>query len=189
MNINFSEIEVFLDKHKDENILIFGFTFIVWDLFYKKILNSNAKIDLKKGILIHGGGWKKLIEQSVSDEIFKSSLKKLCNLEKIYNYYGMVEQTGSIFIQCEEGHLHCSNYSDVKIRNSDFSIAKTNQRGIIQVLSILPKSYPGHSLLTEDEGELLGEDDCLCGRNGKYFKVHGRIKKAEIRGCSDTFTK
>jgi hypothetical protein len=34
---------------------------------------------------------------------------------------------------------------------------------------------------------ILGEDDCKCGRKGKYFKVLGRIKKAKIRGCSDTF--
>ncbi|MDP7040605.1 MAG: acyl-protein synthetase, partial [Myxococcota bacterium] len=52
--------------------------------------------------------------------------------------------------------------------------------------SLLPWSYPGHILLTEDEGEILGEDDCPCGRLGKYFKIHGRIAEAEIRGCSDT---
>ena len=48
-------------------------------------------------------------------------------------------------------------------------------------------SYPGHSLLTEDEGVLLGEDDCKCGRLGKYFLVLGRVKNAEIRGCSDAY--
>ncbi|MCG7782343.1 Acyl-protein synthetase, LuxE [compost metagenome] len=59
--------------------------------------------------------------------------------------------------------------------------------GIIQVLSTLPESYPGHSLLTEDEGVVLGEDDCSCGRAGKYFRIIGRLKNAEIRGCSDTY--
>ena len=61
------------------------------------------------------------------------------------------------------------------------------EAGIIQVVSLLPKSYPGHSLLTEDEGVILGQDDCPCGRKGKYFKVLGRLKQAEIRGCSDTY--
>jgi hypothetical protein len=55
------------------------------------------------------------------------------------------------------------------------------------VVSVLPGSYPGHALLTEDEGVVLGEDDCPCGRLGKYFKVLGRIKSAELRGCSDAF--
>ena len=43
------------------------------------------------------------------------------------------------------------------------------------------------AVLTEDEGVVLGEDDCPCGRKGKYFVVHGRMKNAEIRGCSDTY--
>ena len=34
---------------------------------------------------------------------------------------------------------------------------------------------------------LRGEDDCPCGRKGKYFKVFGRLKDAEVRGCSDTY--
>ena len=77
---------------------------------------------------------------------------------------------------------------DVIIRRvNDFSIADVGEKGIIQTVSILPTSYPGHSLLTEDEGILLGEDDCICGRLGKYFKIVGRIENAEIRGCSDTY--
>ena len=55
------------------------------------------------------------------------------------------------------------------------------------MVSVLPHSYPGHSILTEDEGLILGEDDCPCGRKGKYIKILGRMKNAEIRGCSDTY--
>ena len=100
----------------------------------------------------------------------------------------MVEQTGTIYMECEEGHLHASDFSDIIIRReSDFSEASLGEKGIIQVISVLPKSYPGQSLLTEDEGVLLGEDNCKCGRKGKYFKILGRIKSAELRGCSDTY--
>ena len=74
------------------------------------------------------------------------------------------------------------------IRNPiDFSVKKNGEKGLIQVVSVLPHSYPGHSLLTEDEGVVLGEDDCPCGRKGKYIQILGRIKSAEIRGCSDTY--
>ena len=65
--------------------------------------------------------------------------------------------------------------------------ASHGEEGVLQVLSPLPRSYPGHSLLTEDLGVLLGEDDCPCGRKGKYFKVTGRVPRAEVRGCSDTY--
>ena len=72
-------------------------------------------------------------------------------------------------------------------RASDFSLCETGEEGILQVQSILPESYPGHSLLTEDRGVLLGEDGCPCGRRGKYFAVLGRLRAAELRGCSDTY--
>ena len=91
-------------------------------------------------------------------------------------------------MECECGHLHASNFSDVIIRRPyDFSMADIGETGIIQVVSTIPESYPGHSLLTEDEGVVEGVDGCPCGRKGKYFKVIGRLKNAEIRGCSDTY--
>ena len=98
----------------------------------------------------------------------------------------MAEQTGSIYMECEAGHLHASIFSDILIRNpKDFSCCPIGKKGIIQVLSPLATSYPGHSILTEDMGLILGIDDCPCGRKGKYFRIEGRIPKAEIRGCSD----
>ncbi len=100
----------------------------------------------------------------------------------------MVEQTGSIFMECEYGHYHSSVFSDVIIRRTiDFSMTHIGEEGIIQVISVLPKSYPGHSLLTDDIGVLLGEDDCPCGRLGKYFKITGRLENAELRGCSNIY--
>ena len=114
-------------------------------------------------------------------------MKNICRVQNVFNYYGMVEQTGSIFMECEAGFLHCSNYSDVIMRRDDFSICEYNETGLIQLISLLPVSYPGHSLLSEDLGEIIGEDNCTCGRLGKYFIVHGRVNKAELRGCSDTF--
>ena len=190
MELNVEGLKAFLDEHEGETIFLFGFTFMIWQHFYKKLLESDYHPDLSRGVLIHGGGWKKLTAESVSSARFKQCLNDVCGIkpENIHDYYGMVEQTGTICVECENGHLHTSNFSDILIRNPyDFSVAKNGQTGIIEVVSVLPKSYPGHVLLTEDEGCVLGEDDCPCGRKGKYFKVIGRIRDAEIRGCSDTY--
>ena len=188
MELDFEALESFLDKHKGKKIFLFGFTFMIWQHFYKLLKENNRYIDLSEGILIHGGGWKKLEGQSVSQTKFKEEINSVCGIKKIFDYYGMVEQTGSIYMECEYGHLHVSVFSDVIIRRAfDFSVADVGEEGIIQVLSVIPESYPGHSLLTEDKGVLLGEDCCSCGRKGKFFKVTGRLKNAEIRGCSDTY--
>lgn len=188
MNLDIKGIEKFLETHANENILLFGFTFMIWQHFYELLKKHQFHPDLSQGVMIHGGGWKKLADKAVSAKKFKQALNRICGITHVYEYYGMVEQTGSIYMACDAGHLHASVYSDIIIRrHNNFSPAEHGEKGIIQTLSVLPVSYPGHSLLTEDEGMLLGEDDCPCGRKGKYFKVVGRIKKAEIRGCSDAY--
>ena len=185
-NIDLNKIEDFLKKYQNEKFLIFGFTSFI----YEKLLNKNflgrKKKNFKNGILIHGGGWKKLEQLKINNKEFKKRLKDKFNLNNIYNYYGLVEQTGSIFMEgsnCE--YLHSSIFSDIFIRDKNFKILKNGRKGMVQLLSLLPTSYPGHNILTEDIGEIIGEDNCKCGLKGKYFKIYGRLKDAEIRGCSD----
>lgn len=186
-NIDYDAIDTFLEKNNGKPIFIFGFTFMIWEYFVQK-LSKERNIDLSNGIMVHGGGWKKLIEQSVSNEVFKQTLLEKFGLKNIYNFYGMVEQVGSVFIENSQGYLQCPNFSDIIIRNPiDFSPQPIGEPGLIQVVSILPKSYPGFSLLTEDIGVLMGEDNAENGWKGKYFKILGRAKKSELRGCSDTF--
>lgn len=187
MEIDWPALEMFCEKYQDQDVFMFGFTYMIWQHFYQQLKKQGKQLPLS-GVMIHGGGWKKLQNSAVNAEEFRTGLMQVTKLRKVLNYYGMVEQTGSIFIECEHGHMHCSNYSDIIIRRpQDFSEAEQGERGLIELLSLLPTSYPGHILLSEDEGEILGEDDCPCGRKGKYFKIYGRMKGAEIRGCSDTY--
>jgi phenylacetate-coenzyme A ligase PaaK-like adenylate-forming protein len=190
MELDIEGMKAFLSEHEGETIFMFGFTFMVWQHFYKKLKETGYRPDLSHGVLIHGGGWKKLVNEKVSPEEYKACLHEVCGIlpENVHDYYGMVEQTGCIYMECKCGHLHTSAFSDVLIRRpQDFSLADKGEKGLIEVVSVLPASYPGHVLLTEDEGMILGEDDCPCGLKGKYFKIEGRIKNAEIRGCSDTY--
>ncbi|MBY6236487.1 acyl-protein synthetase [Vibrio harveyi] len=189
MTINVEVVSTFLEKYTDKPIFIFGFTYIIWLHFIKQLSSIQENIDLSNGILFHGGGWKKLVDEAVSEEDFKGTLAQSLGLKHVYNYYGMVEQTGSIFVECEQGHMHASLFNDVLVRSpKDLSVLPPRQRGILQVISLLPESYPGHSLLTEDEGEIIGLDGCSCGRPGTHFKIYGRVKNAELRGCSDTYS-
>ncbi len=188
MQMDAEGLKAFLEKHEGEDIFLFGFTFMIWLYFVKELRRTGYRPDLSRGVLVHGGGWKKLADQHISTGAFKQALQETCGLTRVHNYYGMVEQTGSIYMECECGHLHAPVWSDVTIRRpEDFSVADTGEKGLVQVASVLPRSYPGHILLTEDEGRILGEDDCPCGRKGKYFEILGRIQRAEVRGCSDTY--
>ncbi len=177
-----------LEAAAGEPVLVFGFTYMIWKHFYQALLQSGKRLPLENGILIHGGGWKKLQNESVSAERFKEGLREVCGITRVHDYYGMAEQTGCIYMECECGHLHASSYSELLIRDmEDFSCCETGKEGVVQVLTPMAWSYPGHSILTEDKGVILGIDDCPCGRKGKYFKLTGRLPKAEVRGCSDTY--
>jgi hypothetical protein len=188
MELKTDEVVRFIGENKNLRIFVFGFTFIIFQHFVKELQKQKITLDLSNAILLHGGGWKKLVSESISSSAFRDMLYQTCSIRSVHDYYGMVEQTGSINIECQYGYLHTSTFSDIIIRRpADFSEAEIGELGIVQTLSVLPKSYPGHSLLTEDEGVLIGQDDCECGRLGKYFTILGRLKNAEIRGCSDTY--
>lgn len=191
MKLDIDKVKEFCEKHKDETVLMFGYTYMIWQFIVRELEEAGIQIPFKEAILFHIGGWKKLKDQTVDTLEYNRRINGVFGGNvRVHNYYGMAEQLGSVFVECEYGHMHCSNYSDVHIRKpEDFSEASIGERGLIELVSLLPTSYPGHALLTEDEGEILGEDDCPCGRCGKYFKIHGRIKGAELRGCSDTYEK
>jgi len=178
------ELKEFLYRFGSRPFLIFGFTFLVWARFYRPL--ADAGLDLSNGILIHSGGWKTLQEQAVSSSDFRAALRESMGLTRIYNFYGMVEQVGSVFLEGDDGHLYPPNFADVIVRDPyTFEEVPHGQTGVLEVLSALPRSYPGHCLLTEDLGVVHATDSSACGRLGKAFSVLGRIPKAELRGCSD----
>lgn len=175
----------FAARHGDDPVLLFGFTWMVWQYFVGPLVENGIR--LPGAILLHGGGWKRLTDGAVDNVAFKARLAA-AGIARVHNYYGMVEQTGAIFVECDQGHLHAPVHADVLVRDA-FSgkPAPLGRTGVLELLSVLPTSYPGHVLLTDDLGVLHGVDDCPCGLAGAHFSVLGRIPRSEARGCSDTF--
>ncbi|MFG3435737.1 acyl-protein synthetase [Nonomuraea sp. NPDC047897] len=173
-------VEGFLARHGHEPFLVFGFTFMAW----LHLLELRA--DLSHGVLIHSGGWKKLADRAVDNAAFRTRLGEECGLTRIHDFYGMVEQIGTVFLEGPEGDgLYCPDFANVVIRDPETWLeAPTGVPGVIEVVSTLPTSYPGHVLLTEDLGVVHGVDDGVWP--GKRFSVLGRLPRAETRGCSDT---
>jgi hypothetical protein len=174
-------VKGFLARHGGEPFLIFGFTFMAW--LYLRDLGA----DLSQGVLIHSGGWKKLAAQAVDNAEFRRRLAAECGLSRVHNFYGMVEQIGTVFLEGPDGDgLYCPDFANVVIRDPEtWQEAPPGVPGLIEVVSTLPTSYPGHVLLTEDLGVVRGVDDGCWP--GKRFEVLGRLPRAEARGCSDTF--
>lgn len=189
-NLKLKEEEMieFLKKYEKEDVLVFGFTYIIWSEVYKKIKKLN--INPKNITVVHGGGWKKLMEEKIEKKEFNKKIAELFNTKsnKIIDYYGMVEQAGIVFMDCEYGNKHVPNFADIIIRDVlSYEPVNVNQEGLIEIVSVIPNSYPGQAIITEDIGKIEGIDDCKCGRKGKYFTFVSRVDAAELRGCGDTF--
>jgi hypothetical protein len=163
---------------------------MVWQYFVEALERLGRRLSLTDAILLHSGGWKKLEALQVSPEAFRRRVQAATGIEAVINYYGMVEQLGSVYFENSMHCLQASNYSDVIIRDTNtLESLPPGRAGLIQVVSALPTSYPGHSLLTEDLGVVEGCDNPAIGMHGQYFRTLGRLPRAELRGCSDTFQK
>jgi len=183
MQLDRAALDGFLAKHGGTPFLIFGFTFMVWAYLYGAIVG--AGVDLSNGILIHSGGWKQLVERAVDNPTFKQRLGAETGLRRIYNFYGMVEQVGSVYLEGDDGLLYPPAFADVIIRDPmTFAEVPPGTAGVVQAVSALPTSYPGHSVLTDDLGVIEHVDQ--GDRLGKAIRIIGRVPRAELRGCSDT---
>ena len=186
MQANHDRIRGFVDSVGDQRPLLFGFTFMVWQHLYKEL--HTADIDLSGATLVHSGGWKRLEEEKVGNDEFKARLFDAFGIEEVINFYGMAEQVGSVFLEGVDGLLHPAPFADVIVRDPRTMAERpTGEPGIIQVLSAVPTGYPGHSILTEDLGVVESVDSERTPHLGKAFRVLGRVPKAELRGCSDTY--
>jgi phenylacetate-coenzyme A ligase PaaK-like adenylate-forming protein len=98
----------------------------------------------------------------------------------------MVENIGVVYPDCEHLNKHVPIFADVTVRSPlTLEPVREGATGILQVGSLLPESFPGHLLLTEDLGTVVTYDGCPCGRRGLAFRLAGRIPQAELRGCGD----
>jgi hypothetical protein len=185
MRLERDRLLAWLEKHDGSPVLIFGFTFMVWEYLLGAV--EPGEVDLQGGVLIHAGGWKKLADRAIGQQEFKDELERVTGLRRVHNFYGMAEQIGTVFVECERGFLHAPNASDIVIRDpSSWQVARDGEVGVAQMVSALPESYPGHSILTEDLARIEAVDTCACGRLGKAVSILGRVPRAELRGCSDT---
>jgi len=183
-SIDADAVEGFLQRHGHASFLVFGFTSLVWTQFYA--LAQARAFDLSHALLLHTGGWKKLADKAVSPQEFRAGFRDATGLRRCHNFYGMVEQGGTIHMESPSGDgLYCPDFADVIVRDPyTWEEAAVGTPGVIEVLSAAPRAHPGHVLLTEDRGIVHGIDDGEWP--GKRFAVLGRLARAEPRGCADT---
>lgn len=172
----------------DQPVVLFGFTYILYQNVLKAIEDSDIDIKLPKGSkIIHIGGWKKLESEKISKELFNEKISSIFGIrpEDVIDIYGFTEQMGLNYPDCQCGYKHTSAYTSVIVRDpATREVLPPGKEGMLEFISPVPHSYPGNVVLTDDIG-YIADGACPYGRGGQRFKIVGRLKKAEVRGCGD----
>lgn len=173
----------------EEPPVIFGFTYVL----FESILDNAELIDnydlSPQTSLIHIGGWKKLESRKISKDNFNELASKVFGINKdnVIDIYGFTEQMGIIYPSNGINLKTTSIFGDVLVRDpSTYDILPDGEEGLLQFISPMPFSYPGHSIITDDLGVISGYSSSDKGHLfGKKFEITGRAKNAEVRGCGD----
>ena len=173
---------------KEQPVVVFGFTYILYSNVLKAIREKGITIPLPRGSkIIHIGGWKKLESEKISKQLFNQQLAACFSIEPtdVIDIYGFTEQMGLNYPDCPCGCKHESSYVKVLVRDIvTGEVLPAGEEGKLEFITPVPHSYPGNAVLTDDLGMIVDEP-CPYGRPGKRFRILGRLKKAEVRGCGD----
>lgn len=187
-SLDFDHLMAFADKCKDSPVLVYGFTYVIWTQFIQPLQHRGIHLDIPNVHVLHSGGWKRLEQQSVTKDVFIREVADVfgCAPNRVIDYYGMVENVGVVYPDCELGHKHVPAFAEVIVRDPlTLMPVDPGRPGMVQVCSVLPTSFPGFLLLTDDMGKIVGHDGCGCGRRGTYFRFLRRVPKVEMRGCGN----
>lgn len=175
-------------QDSNKPVVVFGFTYILYANVLKNIRGTGIEFRLPKGSkIIHIGGWKKLESEKISKERFNVELASCFGIEPagVIDIYGFTEQMGLNYPDCPCGCKHTPIFSRVIVRDTvTREVLPAGKEGMLEFITPIPHSYPGNVVLTDDLG-IIEKGPCPYGRGGTRFRVLGRIKKAEIRGCGD----
>lgn len=175
-------------KWSHTEVLAYGFTYVIWTQFVQPLQRLGITLNFPNVRVLHSGGWKRLEREAVTKETFIAGVASVfgCSSDRVIDFYGMVENVGVVYPDCQYGNKHVPVFADVVVRDPlTLAPVLAGHKGLVQVCSALPTSFPGFLVLTEDMAEIIDYDNCPCGRRGTSFRFAGRVPKAEVRGCGN----
>ncbi len=171
-----------------EPAVIFGFTYVLYAHVVEPLLASGGQVVLPAGSFVaHIGGWKKLADRAVDSAKFGADVSRAFGVDaaRIVDFYGFTEQMGITYPDAPGGDKCCPVFAEVIVRDPvTHAPLPDGEEGLLEFLTPLPHSYPGIAVLTDDMGVVTGRGEA-DGWSGTRFRVTGRAKRAEARGCGD----
>ena len=124
---------------------MFGFTFIVWTRF---VLEAERH-DKRFRALARPVASLRRLEEVDRSAVTKGEFRRrvaetlMADPRRILDFYGMVEQVGTVLVDCEAGNKHAPAFADVLIRRpGTLSPVEVGETGVIEVLARCRRAIP-----------------------------------------------
>ena len=170
-------------------VTVFGLTFALHHDVVLPLLSRGLAFHLPAGSSVaHIGGWKRLEQARVDRVRFVGDVCSVLGVapERVFDFYGFTEQMGLVYGGAGLEPKVVPAYAEVLVRDPrTLAPAPDGAPGLLQVLTPLPHSHPGVSVLTDDIARIVSRGSSDSGRCGTRFELLGRVEGAEPRGCSD----
>jgi hypothetical protein len=163
-------------EFEGKEIIIFGFTFILYHHMIKMLKDRNVRFKLSDSArILHIGGWKKLESQKVSRKQFLDDIFLTLGVKSshVYDFYGFTEQMGLVYGNRADWPKTVPLYAEIIIRDPlTLEPAEEGRNGFIRVDWASSKS--GNSRLWRYSGR-------DCGINAHAdFSIHLQAGKANL---------
>ena len=123
----------------EQPVVVFGFTYILYQNVLGSILGSGEAIRLPQGSkIIHIGGWKKLESEKIDKNLFNARLASCFGIRPtdVIDIYGFTEQMGLNYPDCPCGYKHASSYVKVLARDTvTRSILPSGKEGLLEFVT------------------------------------------------------
>jgi hypothetical protein len=109
-NLKLDEAKLFefVAKWRSSQVLVYGFTYVIWQHLVMPLQAKGVSLGMPNVHVLHSGGWKRLRDKAVTPAAFAKGVASVfgCAEEQILDFYGMVENVGIIYPDCEHGNKH-----------------------------------------------------------------------------------
>ena len=155
-------------RKSNKKVILLGVSFALLDFA------NEYKIEFPELIVMETGGMKGRGREIERDELHKI-LKNCFGTHNIHSEYGMAELLSQAY-SSGEGVFQTPPWMEILIRdlNNPFRIAGTGKRGGINIID----------LANVNSCSFLETEDMGIKTAGNGFKILGRIKNSELRGCN-----
>ena len=166
-------------------VRLFGFpAFFYFALERMKKLGLPPLKFHKDSMVFLGGGWKGNADKQIEKEDLYNLAEEMLGIpnERLRDGFGSVEHCIP-YVECAHHEFHVPIWSRVFIRDVEtLKPLGLNEKGFLHFVSPYMTSMPGHSVIMGDLASL--HENCKCGMNSPYFKIHGRAGTSKNKSCA-----